>query len=248
MASPRIELDEVSLEFRLSHEVSLSIPQWMREVYRRRRTGWKPEVHAALRSVSFVVEEGEVVGIIGGNGAGKTTLLRVVGGIYSPDSGRIDVEGSVTAVLGIGVGFNLALSGASNVRLGGLLMGYSLEWIHERMGAIKNFSGLDDFFERPMRYYSSGMIARLGFALAVFTEPEILLIDESLSVGDLGFRSQAVAAMDRIRAKAKVQMIVSHDLDFVGRHCNRAIVMQSGTIQFDGAAGEAIKQYKATLP
>lgn len=245
MKRPRVELENVSLEFRLSHDVALSVPQWISEVHRRIRGGWSPQRHTALSNISLAVGDGEIVGIIGGNGAGKTTLLRVIGGIYPPDKGQLQIDGSVTAVLGIGVGFNLALSGESNVRLGGLLMGYSPEWVQDHLAAIEEFSGLGDFFQRPMKYYSSGMIARLGFALAVFTEPEILLIDESLSVGDLGFKSKAVEAMERIRSKARVQLIVSHDLTFVEQHCSRAIVLQGGTIRFDGSAETAVDAYRS---
>lgn len=243
MKSALVEIQNASLTFPMSYEVSLSIQSWLSELHKRTRQNWKPKSFTALDNITLSAHSGEVIGIIGGNGAGKTTLLRLIAGIYKPDSGEIKVTRTVTAILGVGVGFNTALSGANNIRLGALLMGYSKVWIEERLQDIHEFSGLGEFFHVPIKYYSTGMISRLGFSLAIFSEPEILLIDESLSVGDLDFKDKATKAMERLRMRSDLQFIVTHDLATVTKLCSRALMLNRGKLVFDGSPDRAVRFY-----
>lgn len=239
-----LEIRNASLSFRLSYEVSISFRDWLREFYLRRRRKWKPTSHNALKNVSFRMNRGEIVGVIGGNGAGKTTLLRLIAGVYPPDDGSVLVNGQVTAVLGLGVGFNPMLSGRANAGLAALLMGQSSEWVKGKIDEIGDFAGLGDFFDTPTRYYSTGMMSRLGFAVAVLSDPDILLIDETLSVGDMAFKKKAATAMSALRTRADGQIIVTHDLNLVRETCTRAIVMDGGKIIFDGDPDVAVRGYE----
>jgi len=201
----------------------------------------------ALREVSFVAQAGEILGVIGANGAGKTTLCRVLANLLRPDEGTIAVQGSVSALLSLGTGFNSELSGRENVFLNAMMLGLSRRQIHEMLPDIVAFSGLERFIDEPLKHYSSGMKARLGFSIAAMIEPEILILDETLSVGDLGFQAQAGEKMQQLVRKAKLVMVVSHQLSFVQKYCTRALWLEGGTVRADGLPQEVVPLYQASM-
>ena len=188
------------------------------------------EIHA-LKSVSFEVPEGQVLGVVGANGAGKSTLMRTVAGILPPNSGRVEVHGRVSTLLALGVGFNRKMTGRQNVTLGGLAAGLSRDQLQEKYDEIVAFAELEDFMDMPMRTYSSGMYGRLAFAVAVTMEPEILLIDEALSVGDARFRKKSFRKMRELCGENRTILLVSHALGSIKELCDQAIWMHKGELR-----------------
>jgi ABC-type polysaccharide/polyol phosphate transport system ATPase subunit len=198
----------------------------------------------ALRGVSFDVTQGTVLGIVGANGAGKSTLMRALAGILPPTSGLIEVNGRVSTLLALGVGFNANLTGRENVLLGGLAAGLTRAEVRERYDEIAAFADLEDgFMEMPMRTYSSGMFGRLAFAVAVNMEPDILLVDEALSAGDARFKHKAFAKMQELMAQARTIFLVSHALGSVVDLCNDAIWLQKGRLVARGEPQEIVDAY-----
>ena len=185
----------------------------------------------ALKHVSFDVPEGQVLGVVGANGAGKSTLMRTVAGILPPNSGRVEVHGRVSTLLALGVGFNRKMTGRQNVVLGGLAAGLSRELLKEKYDEIVAFAELEDFMDMPMRTYSSGMYGRLAFAVAVTMEPEILIIDEALSVGDARFRKKSFAKMRELCGEDRTILLVSHALGSIKELCDSAIWMHKGELR-----------------
>ena len=196
----------------------------------------------ALRNVSFAVERGETVGIIGRNGSGKSTLLRVVAGIYPPDEGTVSVNGEVSTLFGLGTGFNGELSGRDSIYLNGVMIGLSRKPIDGIFDTIIEFAELGDFIDMPVRTYSTGMRARLGFAIAMHSDKDIVLIDEIMSVGDAAFRQKAEIEMNRIIGERTV-LLVSHDLNTIKQFAGRAIWLNRGVIAAMGEPQEVIDQY-----
>lgn len=244
MTESCISLRDVSIRFRMSYDRPTTVPGFLREMKKRVQGQWKPEYFTALDSVNLEVRRGDILGVIGRNGAGKSTLLRTISGIYYPDEGDVSVDGRISALLQLGVGFNLALSGRENIILGGLTLGYSLAEVEERAPLIIEFAEIGDFIDMPMRYYSSGMMARLSFSMVVSMEPDVLLIDETLSVGDLAFANKAQKAMRELIRKASCQMIVSHSLSTLQSLCNRAILVSGGKILADGEPDKIVQEYE----
>jgi ABC-type polysaccharide/polyol phosphate transport system ATPase subunit len=202
----------------------------------------------ALRGVSFDVTQGTVMGIVGPNGAGKSTLMRALAGILPPTSGEIEVNGRVSTLLALGVGFNANLTGRENVLLGGLAAGLTRAEVRERYDEIADFAALEDgFIEMPMRTYSSGMFGRLAFAVAVHMEPDILLVDEALSAGDARFKHKAFAKMQELMAQARTIFLVSHALGSVVDLCNDAIWLQKGEVVARGEPKEIVDGYTDSL-
>ncbi|MET0768349.1 MAG: ABC transporter ATP-binding protein, partial [Solirubrobacteraceae bacterium] len=185
----------------------------------------------ALRNVSFEVPHGKVMGVVGANGAGKSTLMRAVAGILPPTSGRIEVQGRVSTLLSLGVGFNRKLTGRENVVLGGLAAGLTRAQLREKYDEIVAFAELEDFMDMPMRTYSSGMYGRLAFAVAVTMEPDILIIDEALSVGDARFRRKSFNRMRKLCAQDRTILLVTHALGSVEKLCDEAIWMDKGQMR-----------------
>jgi ABC-type polysaccharide/polyol phosphate transport system ATPase subunit len=198
----------------------------------------------ALRHVSFAVEQGETVGVIGRNGSGKSTLLRVVAGIYPPDEGTVSIDGEVSTLFGLGTGFNPELSGRDNIYLNGVMMGLTKRQIDEASEAIIEFAELGDFIDMPVRTYSSGMRVRLGFAIAMHSYKDIMLIDEIIGAGDAAFRQKAEAEMERIMGERTV-VLVSHSMPTVERFASRVIWLNKGVIAATGETKEVIDQYLA---
>ncbi len=247
MAESRIEITNLSLRFRFSFDKTWSIREKAAEVGRRILKKQKPRYFTALSGINLTVNQGEVLGIIGPNGCGKTTLLRTIAGIYSPDEGKIRVSGKVSTLLALGTGFDNRLSGLDNIRLNGLMMGLDKEAIEKLIPQITGFAEIGEHIDVPMKYYSSGMISRLSFAMILAMEPDILLIDEIFSVGDLAFQKKAENAMEQLLKKASCQVIVTHDLNLVREHCSRAVCMEGGKIIMDGSPREVIADYQKRM-
>ena len=198
----------------------------------------------ALRHVSFTVDRGETVGIIGRNGSGKSTLLRVIAGVYPPDEGKVSVGGEVSTLFSLGTGFNPELSGRDNIYLNGVLMGLTKRKIDGIIDAIIEFAELGDFIDMPVRIYSSGMKARLGFAIAMHSDKDIVLIDEIMGAGDAAFRQKADAEMSRIMGERTV-LLVSHAMGTIEKFANKVIWLERGVIAVMGEPKEVIEQYLA---
>lgn len=198
----------------------------------------------ALRNINIKIEHGERIGIIGLNGAGKSTFLKVASGLLKPTNGSLDIRGSVQPLIEIGAGFNPEFSGRENIYLNGAMLGFTKKQIKNKEAEIIHFSELENFIDVPVKYYSSGMSVRLAFTIATIINPEILLIDEMLSAGDLAFISKAKKRMDEIMKRARILIIVSHDLDLVESLTMRSIVINNGEIVFDGNTSHAIDYYR----
>ncbi|MFP4533524.1 MAG: ATP-binding cassette domain-containing protein, partial [Desulfobacterales bacterium] len=207
----------------------------------KRRTG---EYIWALKNVSLTLRRGEIIGVIGSNGAGKTTLCRVIAGQLRPDAGWINVNGRVTALLSIGTGFKKDLSGLDNIFLNAMMLGLSKNDVKTRLDEIVSFSGLGTFIDQPLKYYSSGMKSRLAFSIAATVEPEILVMDEALSTGDIEFSEKAGEKLQNLIKKAALAFMVTHNLSFVSRYCRRAIWIDKGSVRASGAPEDVISQYK----
>jgi ABC-type polysaccharide/polyol phosphate transport system ATPase subunit len=199
----------------------------------------------ALDDVSLEVRYGTVLGIIGSNGAGKTTLMRSISGIIPPTQGRIEVYGSVSTLLALGVGFNPAMTGRENVYLGGLAAGMSRAEIDEKFDAIAEFSELGEVIDAPMRTYSSGMYARLAFSVAAVVEPDILIIDEALSTGDAKFKEKSLNRIKELRTADRALILVSHALGTIEDLCNEVIWLNKGKLMMRGNPSEVIAAYRA---
>lgn len=204
----------------------------------------KKEEHWALKDVTFKINEGEVIGIIGKNGAGKSTLCKVLTRILKPDTGDVHIEGRTTALLSYGTGFNLQLSGKDNVFLNGMLLGIPKDVVRANYENIVEFAGLEKVMDKSIKRYSSGMRARLGFSIAAALQPDIFIIDEALSTGDMAFKQKASEKIQDMMEQAKAVIIVSHSMSFVEKVCTRAIWIEKGQIKADGNAEDIVEQYR----
>jgi lipopolysaccharide transport system ATP-binding protein len=201
----------------------------------------------ALRDVSFHAEEGEVIGVIGRNGAGKSTLLKILSRITYPTSGEVKVRGRIASLLEVGTGFHEELTGRENVYLNGSILGMKKREVDQHFDAIVDFSGVEQFIDTPIKRYSSGMRLRLGFAVAAHLNPDVLVVDEVLAVGDASFQKKCVNAMDGLRSSGRTVLFVSHNLAAVENLCSRGIWIDRGQIQLDGGAKEVITSYMASF-
>jgi ABC-type polysaccharide/polyol phosphate transport system ATPase subunit len=213
-----------------------------------RLAGWlpgvpQPEEFWALRSVSCKVGKGEFLGIVGPNGSGKSTLLQIIAGVLSPSSGRVRCEGRVAALLELGAGFNPEFTGRENVRLSSEILGLTRTEIDERMPLIEDFAGIGAFIDRPVKEYSSGMYVRLAFSAAIHVEPDVLIVDEALAVGDAIFANRCVRKFDDIRKRGVTVVFVSHDLGLVKRLCDRAMLMWQGGMVAEGDPADVVNRY-----
>jgi len=195
--------------------------------------------------VSFTVAPGEMLGVIGDNGAGKSTLLKVLARITPPDRGRVEIRGRLASLIEIGAGFHPELTGRENVLLHGSILGLPRRVLHASMGSIAQFAGLDGAMDTPVKFFSTGMYARLGFAVAVHAAPRVLLVDEVLSVGDLAFRERCHERIRRIKAEGTAIVFVSHDLPAIEALCDRVIHLEAGRVRAEGPAAEIVAGYRA---
>ena len=227
-SAPSVVVQDVSVTYRTTFERRPTLRSFVTSLGRGEKVIREVE---AVKNVSFWIPHGTVLGIVGANGAGKSTLVRTIAGILPPTSGRIDVYGRVSTLLALGVGFNKNLSGRDNVRLGGLAAGLHREQLAEKYEEIVAFAELEDFMDMPMRTYSSGMYGRLAFAVAVTMEPEILLIDEALSVGDARFRKKSFRKMRELCGENRTILLVSHALGSIKELCDQAIWIHKGELR-----------------
>jgi ABC-type polysaccharide/polyol phosphate transport system ATPase subunit len=226
--APSVVVDDVSVTYRTTFDQRPTLRGMIRSLGRGEKVVREVE---AVKHVSFSIPHGTVLGIVGANGAGKSTLVRTIAGILPPTAGRIDVYGRVSTLLALGVGFNKNLSGRDNVVLGGLAAGLHREQLAEKYDEIVGFAELDDFMDMPMRTYSSGMYGRLAFSVAVNMEPDILIIDEALSVGDARFRQKSANKMRELCSQARTIVLVSHALGTVRELCDQALWMHHGVLR-----------------
>ena len=208
------------------------------------RRGKRGEYFWALKDVSFEVDSGEMLGIIGANGAGKSTLLRILSRITRPNEGRAEVRGRVGSLLDVGTGFHPELTGRENIYLNGALIGMSRAEVRRRLDEIIDYSGVEEFMDTPLKRYSSGMMVRLGFAVAVNLQQEIMLVDEVLSVGDAAFREKCLAKMDAVTGHGRTVLFVGHNLEMISSSCNRVIWLDKGRIRAEGNAIDMVQAYQ----
>lgn len=238
-----LRLDDVSVRYRIPEERITTLKEY---AIRRLQQRIHFQDFWALRAINLEIHRGEIFGIIGRNGAGKSTLLKVVSRVLTPTDGRIRIRGRVSPLLELGAGFHLELTGRENVFLNGTLLGHSHREIEDQMGEILNFAEIGSFIEAPLRTYSSGMVARLGFAVATAWKPEILILDEILAVGDEGFRRKCQMRMGDFQTQGVTTLLVTHDLETVRSICNRAGWLEQGILQAIGKVNDVVRVYRAS--
>lgn len=250
LGTPSVVVDDVHVKYRVFGGRQKSVAGESGRVRSffnrsRRHVGAVSEVHA-VRGVSFVAHHGESIGIVGMNGAGKSTLLRAVAGLMPVSSGDVYVTGT-SALLGVNAALIKSLTGERNIMIGGLALGLTKEQVEERFDEIVEFAGLQDFIHLPMKAYSSGMAARLRFAISTAAVPDILMIDEALATGDASFRARSQKRIEQIRNRAGTVFLVSHSIRAVRNMCDRAIWLDQGQVIDDGPSGEVMDRYAAEL-
>jgi ABC-type polysaccharide/polyol phosphate transport system ATPase subunit len=241
---PAIKVEDVSVVYRASYEKVPTLRTTLMRLGRREKLVREIQ---AVKDVSFEVPRGTVLGVVGANGAGKSTLVRTIAGILPPTEGRVEVLGRVSTLLALGVGFNRELSGRENVILGGLAAGLGREQLEEKYDEIVEFAELEDFMDMPMRTYSSGMYGRLAFSVAIHMDPDILLIDEALSVGDARFRRKSFEKMRELCRQARTIVLVSHSMGSIQDLCDEAVWMHKGELRKWGDPEEVVHAYTQFL-
>ncbi len=207
----------------------------------------KPKLNRALDGVSMEIKKGETVGIIGTNGSGKSTILKIITGVLSENSGDVEINGRISALLELGAGFNQQYTGIENVYLNGTMMGFTDEEIKAKLPEILEFADIGDYVYQPVKTYSSGMFVRLAFAVAINIDPEILIVDEALSVGDVFFQAKCYAKFEEFKRKGKTIVFVSHDLSSIAKYCDRVYLLNKGKMLGTGSPKEMIDLYKRVL-
>ncbi len=238
-----IDLRDVSLRFVSYFDKQYSLKRAALDLLLRRESPLPTQEFWALKNVSFQIGKGERIGIVGSNGAGKSTLLRLLARIYPPTSGHVAIRGNVAPLIEMGAGFNPELSGAENILLNGAMLGFNKKQMQQRVEGIWEFTGLQQFADLPLKYYSSGMYTRLAFGIATEIDPDILMIDESLGAGDAAFVEKARARILGLLNRSNVVIIVSHDLETLRSMCTRGIWMNQGQVAADGPIDDVIHQY-----
>ena len=237
-----IRIEHVSMKFNLGIEKEYSSKEAFISFFDRKRRKPKSEFWA-LKDVSFTVNKGEVIGLIGSNGAGKSTLLKVVSGVMKPTKGKVTVNGVISPMIELGAGFDAELTARENIYLNGSILGYSKEFLDEKFDEIVEFSELKDFLDAPVRNFSSGMVAKLAFSIATIVNPEILIVDEILSVGDIKFQEKSKNKMMEMIKGGTTVLYVSHDLDSILKLCNRVVWLEHGQVVKVGETKEICEEY-----
>ena len=219
---------------RLKETLSLTHKQYHKKFY-------------ALKGLSFDVKKGETVGIIGTNGSGKSTILKIITGVLSPTTGSVKVSGVISALLELGAGFNMDYTGIENIYMNGTMMGFSKEEMDKKLSAILEFADIGDFVYQPVKTYSSGMFVRLAFALAINVEPEILIVDEALSVGDVFFQAKCYKKMESMMKQGTTILMVTHDMGSIIKYCSKVVLLNKGELIAQGNAGDMVDLYKKIL-
>jgi ABC-type polysaccharide/polyol phosphate transport system ATPase subunit len=241
--SALIELNDVSLRFINYADKQYSLKRAVLDLVLRREAPVASSEFWALKQITLTIRQGDRVGVVGGNGAGKSTLLRLLARIYPATTGRVAIRGSVAPLIEMGAGFNPELSGKDNIILNGAMLGFSRGRMLGMIDRIHEFTGLREFAEMPLKYYSSGMYMRLAFAIATEVDPDILLIDESLGVGDAAFKDKAKARLHGLLERTKVVILVSHDMESLRQLCTRGLWIEHGRLVADGPIEEIINRY-----
>ena len=237
-----IKLENISMRFNLGIEKNYSIKEAFISIFDKKRRPKKTDFWA-LSDVSFEIKKGEVIGLIGSNGAGKSTLLKVVSGVMKPTKGKVTVNGQVSPMIELGAGFDMELTARENIYLNGAILGYSKQFIDEKFEEVVEFSELRDFLDAPVKNFSSGMIAKLAFSIATVVDPEILIVDEILSVGDIKFQEKSKNKMMEMIKGGTTVLYVSHSLDSIEELCDRVVWLEHGKLVKIGNTKEICKEY-----
>ncbi len=235
-----IEVAGVSKSFQIPHEQRVYFKEYF--IHPFRRTTY--ERNDALKDITFTVDAGEFFGVFGPNGSGKSTLLRILAGIYVPDQGRVRVNGLLSPFIELGVGFDLELNARDNIRINSTLAGLSKRQLDEKFDQILEFSELERFVDQRLKNYSSGMLVRLAYSIAIQIPFDILLLDEVLAVGDESFQQKCFATFDRFKEEGKTVVLVTHALDLLSRFCDRVLLIENGVVRATGAPEDAIEVYR----
>lgn len=242
MSEVAIRVDDVSKLYKLydkpSDRLKESLGLTRKKLYKE---------HYALHNVSFDVKRGETVGIIGTNGSGKSTILKIITGVLNPSGGHVEIDGRISALLELGAGFNMEYTGIENIYLNGTMIGFSREEIDAKMQDILDFADIGDFVHRPVKTYSSGMFVRLAFAVAINIDPEILIVDEALSVGDVFFQAKCYKKFEDFKKMGKTILFVSHDLGSISKYCDRVVLLNRGKKLAEGTPKEMVSMYKRIM-
>lgn len=239
-----IQGNGITMRFKMTFDRVQTIKEYMVQLLHGKI---KYEEFAALTDVSFSIEKGEVIGIIGHNGAGKSTLLKIISGILKPTEGSIEVHGNIVPMLELGSGFDYDLTGRENIFLNGAILGYSEEFLKEKYDEIVAFSELGKFIEIPIRNYSSGMLMRLAFSVATVVNPDILIVDEILAVGDANFQAKSKARMMELMGGGTTVLFVSHSIEQIREMCDRVIWLDHGRVKMIGEANEVCNRYEGKI-
>ena len=235
-----IEVNNVTMEYTMANDRINSLKEFVIKFLKRKL---KFKKFTALKDVTFDVKKGEVVGLIGHNGAGKSTMLKIISGILTPSKGSIKVNGNVVPMLELGAGFDPDMSGKENIYLNGSILGYSKSFLNEKYDDIVEFAELEEFINEPIRNYSSGMVARLAFSIASAVNPEILIVDEILSVGDINFQQKSLNRMKEMMGGGTTVLLVNHNIDVVIEMCNRVVWIEKGQVQKVGDAKQVCEEF-----
>ena len=236
-----IEVENVSMRFNLSKEKHESFKEYFLAMAKGRL---QFDEFFALQDVSLTVEPGDFYGLVGLNGSGKSTLLKVISGVYKPSKGRVKVNGTIAPLIELGAGFEMELTARENIYLNGTVLGYTPKYIDSKFEEIVEFSELRDFLDVPLKNYSSGMVARIAFAIATITKPDILIADEILSVGDFLFQEKCEKRMQELMSGGTTVILVSHSIEQVERMCNKGAWLDHGKIRMNGPVAEVCAAYK----
>ncbi|WP_300568532.1 ABC transporter ATP-binding protein [uncultured Acetatifactor sp.] len=241
MGNEVVLVENVSMTFRLDQNRVQSLKEF---IVKRLSHQMKYREFSALKDVSFTVEKGDVVGIIGRNGSGKSTILKCIAGIYKPTSGRITARGNIVPMLELGSGFDMEMTGQENIFLNGAILGYSEDFLKDKYDEIVVFSELGDFIYEPIRTYSSGMLMRLAFSIATVVNPEILIVDEILSVGDAQFQEKSQARMNELMGGGTTVFFVSHNIEQIKEMCNKVAWLSHGELKMFGDTASVCREYE----
>lgn len=236
-----IKVNNVSMRFNLGIEKNFSLKQFFIDLFKSKEKGKKD--FWALSDVSFEVKKGEVIGFVGSNGAGKSTLLKVIAGVMKPTKGTVEIYGNICPMIELGAGFDMDLTARENIYLNGAVLGYSKSFINQKFDEIVDFSELESFLDVPVKNFSSGMVARLAFSIATIIEPEILIVDEILSVGDLAFQKKSENKMKSMINGGTTVLFVSHSMEQIEKLCDRVIWLDHGKVKMAGPTKEICQRY-----
>lgn len=237
-----IEIDDVSMVFNMASETLTNLKEYFIKLARHELFF---EEFRALKHISFNVHRGEVIGLVGTNGSGKSTMLKIIAGVLEPSEGRVVTHGSISPLIELGAGFDYELTARENIYLNGALLGYRKEFIDANLDDIIEFAELRDFVDMPLKNFSSGMVARIAFAIATITEPDILIVDETLSVGDVFFQEKCERRIQHFIESGDVTVLfVSHSMEQVERICQRAVWIEKGDLRMDGPVDKVCRAYR----